>query len=243
MSQTIAPQPPIQTTGDPIPRERLERDVAQVLEVLYGGGVAIVPLDVAYAIVGHREDAIRRIFAAKNRSYEKPSGMFSNWRMSEEIHILPDEKREMIRTVIEQDRLPFSVVAPFRDDHACFREVDPFVIQNSTKAKTLDMLLNAGAFHDEIARQSSAAGKPVFGSSANTSLKGSKYRLQEIEPEVLAAADICVDYGQSKYANDQGRSSTIIDFNDFSVIRVGVVFDKVRQAFKDRFDVDLKLQS
>lgn len=243
MPKVLSLDPPIANTGNPIPQDRLEHDVAEVLDVVYGGGVAIVPLDVAYAIVGHSKAAIRRIFVAKSRSYEKPSGMFANWTTSNHLHLLPDEKREMIRSVIEQDHLPFSVVAPFNDKHPFLANVDPFVIQNSTKAGTLDMLLNAGSFHDEIARQAWASGKPVFGSSANSSLKGSKYHLEEIEPEVRAAADICVDYGLSKYANEEGRSSTIIDFTDFTVIRVGVVFERVRQAFKDRCGVDLKVKA
>jgi hypothetical protein len=57
---------------------------------------------------------------------------------------------------------------------------------------------------------------------------------------VRQAADVAFDYGLSQYANHQGRSSTIIDFRDFSVIRVGVRFAQLRQAFKDRFDVALK---
>ncbi len=243
MTTLIAPEPAIGNTGDPIPHQQLERDVAQVLDVIYGGGVAIVPLDVAYAVIGHREEAIRRIFAAKNRSYEKPSGMFSDCGMSDDIHILPDEKRQMIRTVIEQDRLPFSVVAPFRAAHDFFARVDPFVMANSTKAGTLDMLMNAGAFHNEIARQARAAGLPVFGSSANTSLKGSKYRLEDVEPAVREAADIHVDYGLSKYANPEGLSSTIIDFTTFRVIRVGVVFDRLKQVFRDRFGISLKVDA
>jgi tRNA A37 threonylcarbamoyladenosine synthetase subunit TsaC/SUA5/YrdC len=102
------------------------------------------------------------------------------------------------------------------------------------------MLINAGFLHDEIARQSWEAGIPVFGSSANTSLKGSKYRAQDIEPEVLSAVDLIVDYGLSKYHNALGRSSTIIDFSDFSVIRVGVMFDQLKSAFNSRFNIDLK---
>lgn len=227
-------------TAEPVPREQLERDVTRLLDALYRGGIGIVPLDVAYAIVGHSADAIRRIFAAKRRSYEKPSGLLADWRTSEEIHVLPDEKRAMIRTVVTEDRLPFSVVAPFRSDHPMLRTVDPFVLESSTKAGTIDMLLNAGQFHDEIARQSREAGKPVFGSSANTSLMGSKYRLSEIEDDVQAAADIAFDYGLSKYANEHGRSSTIIDFRDFSVLRVGVCFDDLTRAFRSRFGVDLR---
>jgi hypothetical protein len=68
---------------------------------------------------------------------------------------------------------------------------------------------------------------------------GSKYRLGEIEDDVRAAADIAFDYGLSKYANEHGRSSTIIDFRDFAVLRVGVCFDRLKEAFRSRFDVEL----
>jgi len=233
---------PINSTGDSVPTEQITKDVKRILDVVYGGGVVILPLDVAYAIIGSKEKAIKRIFAAKKRSYEKPSGLFSNWQFSNEIHILPDEKRSMIQEIVEQERLPFSVVAPFKKEHSFFSNVDSFVLQNSSKKNTIDMLLNAGALHNEIARQSWEAGIPVFGSSANTSLMGSKYRAQDIEPEVLNAVDLVVDYGLSKYHNNLGHSSTIIDFNNFSVIRVGVMFDQLKSAFKSRFNVDLKIE-
>lgn len=221
--------------------EAVASDANRVFATLEKGGVAIIPLDVAYAIVGNREAAIRRIFSAKNRSYEKPSGMFGNWRLSRQIHRMDGDRHEMVRTVIEKDRLPFSIVAPFDRDHPIFAGLEPFVLQNSSKNDTIDMLLNAGSLHDGIAAQSLARNTPVFGSSANTSLAGSKYRYEDIEPAVRAAADFHLDYGQSKYANDKGRSSTIIDFADFHVIRIGVCFDKLQDIFARRFDVKLSV--
>ena len=239
MAQILKSLHPITNTAEHVPKEQIEKDVKHILDIVYGGGVAILPLDVAYAIIGSKESAIKRIFTAKKRSYEKPSGLFSNSQFSDEIHLLPNEKRLMIREIIEQEQLPFSVVAPFEKSHPFFKNVDPFVLQNSSKANTIDMLLNAGALHNEIARQSWEAGIPVFGSSANTSLMGSKYRAEDIEPEVLNAVDLIVDYGLSKYHNNLGRSSTIIDFSDFSVIRVGVMFDQLKSAFQSRFNVNL----
>jgi len=233
--------PAERTTADPVPAERLQADVAALLEVLYDGGVGIVPLDVAYAVLAAREDGIRRIFAAKQRSYDKPSGMFANAETSAELHLMPAAHHGMVRELITQVGRPFSVVAPFREDHPLLRSVDPFVLQSSSKAGTLDMLLNAGQFHDEIAAQAMAQGRPVFGSSANTSLGGSKYRLAEVDAPVREAADISFDYGRSRYANPEGRSSTIIDFRDFSVIRVGVCFAELQQAFLDRFGIELKI--
>ena len=229
------------STADPIAPALLAAEVARLFATLAAGGVGIVPLDVAYAIVAAREGGIRRIFAAKQRSYDKPSGLFGNWRMSEALHMMPPERHAMVRTLIEEERLPFSVVAPFRADHELLSGVDPFVLRNSSKAGTLDMLLNAGQFHDAIAAESLAQGMPVFGSSANQSLNGSKYRYADIEPAVRAAADVHFDHGVSRFANQDGRSSTIIDFRDFRVVRVGVCFDRLRDAFAARFGVTLVL--
>ena len=240
MPKTIKPSATHANTHDPISSGQVKSDAAEILTVLKNGGVAVLGLDVAYAVIGSRENAIKRIFQAKNRSYEKPSGFFSNWEISNEIHMLPSEKREMIREIIEQEKLPFSVVAPFKPNHSFFKNVDPFVLQNSTKGGTIDMLLNAGVLHDELVNQSWEMGMPVFGSSANTSLMGSKYRAEDIEAEVLNSVDLVVDYGLSKYHNPLGRSSTIIDFSDFSVIRIGVMFEQLQKAFKNRFNINLE---
>ncbi|MEL7029237.1 MAG: Sua5/YciO/YrdC/YwlC family protein [Pseudomonadota bacterium] len=226
-------------TSDPIDPATLQKDGGRVLDALADGGVAVVALDVAYGILGARPDAIRKIFDAKNRSYEKPSGMFSNWKLSSELHIMEDRLHTIVREMCETGGLPFSVVAPFREDHPLIKAVDPFVMSSSSKVGTLDMLLNAGQLHDELARQSAERGMLVFGSSANTSLTGSKYRVEDIDKPVLDAADIVIDYGTSKFENDLGRSSTIIDFRDFTVIRIGVEFDDLAGLFKSRYDIDL----
>ena len=81
---------------------------------------------------------------------------------------------------------------------------------------------------------------PIFGSSANTSLQGSKYRLEDIEPKVREAADIEIDHGLSKYHNAEGRSSTIIDLKDYKTIRIGVCYDQICEIIKKNFDIDLK---
>ena len=43
--------------------EKVRADAEAVFDVIMDGGIAIVPLDVAYAIIGHKEAAIRQIFA------------------------------------------------------------------------------------------------------------------------------------------------------------------------------------
>jgi len=227
-------------TSDPVPPEKLRADTDALFAALDAGGIGIVPLDVAYAVVATSAAGVRRIFEVKRRSYDKPSGMFGNWRLSHEIHRMEDSRHAMVRELIEEEQLPFSVVAPFRAEHALLAAVEPFVIENSSKAGTLDMLLNAGQFHDAIAEASIAKGRAVFGSSANLSLTGSKYRLADIDEPVRAAAAIHFDYGQCKFANADGFASTIIDFRDFTVVRVGHCFERLKRAFAERFGVVLK---
>ena len=227
-------------TSDPVAAATLAADVRAVMDAIAAGGVAIAPLDVAYAIVAATPDGIRRIYAAKNRSYEKPGGMFANWQMSAEIHAMDDDRHAIVRHLVEVENLPFSIVAPFRADHPFVAASDPWVVEASTKNGTMDMLFNAGQFHNEMARQSRERTMPVFGSSANMSLRGSKYRLADIEQPVLDAADICFDYGTSRYANDEGLSSTIIDFGEFAVIRVGHEFARLQRVFADTFDIELR---
>jgi tRNA A37 threonylcarbamoyladenosine synthetase subunit TsaC/SUA5/YrdC len=240
VSMTAAALAETRLTSDPVPPEKLPADIDALFAALEAGGIGIVPLDVAYAVVATTAVGVRRIFEVKRRSYDKPSGMFGNWQLSREIHRMDDRQHAMIRELIEQERLPFSVVAPFRAEHALLAAADPFVIQNSSKAGTLDMLLNAGQFHDAIADASIAKGRAVFGSSANLSLTGSKYRLADIDEPVRAAAAIHFDYGQSKFAHPDGLASTIIDFRDFTVVRVGHCFERLKRAFADRFGVVLK---
>ncbi len=228
------------STSDPVKPATLAADVRAVIDTIADGGVAIVPLDVAYAIVAATPEGIRRIYAAKKRSWDKPGGMFANWQTSRDIHDMDDDRHSIVRHLVEKENLPFSIVAPFRRDHPFLGAADPWVVEASTKGGTLDMLFNAGQFHDELARQSRERQLPVFGSSANMSLTGSKYRLVDIEREVRDAADLDFDYGTSRYVNDRGLSSTIIDFSDFSVIRVGHEFDRLRQVFAEKFDIALR---
>lgn len=225
-------------THDAVAPEQLQAHAAQALDVIAGGGIVIVPLDVAYAIVGHAPEAIGRIFTAKQRSYDKPCGMFGAPAIAREVHELPAETFALIDRLAATG-LPFSIVAPVRADHRFFAGTDAFTFARSSKNGTLDMLTNAGQWLAEMARQSWARGMPVFGSSANRSLAGSKYRLQDVEPEVLAAADLAFDYGTSRYATPDGLASSIIDFRDFSVVRVGHRFAEV-EATLAAFGVQLR---
>jgi hypothetical protein len=81
--------------------------------------------------------------------------------------------------------------------------------------------------------------QPVFGSSANTSMTGSKFRLEDVDAPVRSAATIEVDYGLVKYANDAAISSTILDLQTYQVHRYGVCFDQISDILSRWFHIDL----
>lgn len=215
-------------------------DALRVYDCVRDGGIAIIHLDVAYAVLAHTASAVERFYTAKNRSYSKPTGILGNHRLSEEVHLLSPRARDMVNAITLQHNLPLAVIAPYRRDHPLLRAMDPFVFQQAVKGDTLNILLNAGELRTAIADIAVGSGKIFVGTSANTSLKGSRYSVDTIEPEVLEIADLVIDYGVSRYQNDQGLSSTMIDFTDFRVQRAGVCFDDIAAVLADEFGVKLR---
>lgn len=218
----------------------IEEDARRAFEVIRGGGVAIFPVSVGYAIVGHEDEAVERIYKAKERSFEKPCGNFCDWQLFNEAIVVDDRAREVVSAIIHDHDLPFSIVAPFRADHPVIASLPPFAIKNATKAGTMDMLLNAGPLHDEIARLARENAYAVVGSSANRSLTGSKFVFEDIEDQVREVADITIDYGLVPYQTAGGLGSTIIDLVSYETIRAGAVYDEICTILRDRFDIDLK---
>lgn len=216
-----------------------QADALSVFDVLGKDGVAIVPLDVAYAIFGGSGNAIRRIFEAKGRSFTKPNGMLADFELFSEVHVVGQRERDIVRAVTADFGLPLSVVAPFRADHPVFGGVDAFAMERSTKVGTLDLLLNAGPLAVELARLSRERNRPVLGSSANRSLSGSKFRLEDVDAEVRAAADLALDYGLCRYANPRAISSTILDLGTFQVHRYGVCYEQIADILSRWFRISL----
>lgn len=224
----------------PIHRRDVAGDARRVFECVRGGGVAIIHLDVAYAVIAYTADAVRKFYEAKKRSYSKPTGILGNQQVHEELHVLGGLQRSMIRAITEVHDLPLAVIAPFRKDHPLLARMDPFVFSRAVKGDTLNILLNAGMLRTHIADLAVAEGLLFAGTSANTSLAGSRFSLEDIEDEVRRIADIEIDYGTSKYANQHGLSSTMIDFSTYRVQRAGVCFDKIAAVMRKDFGVTLK---
>lgn len=220
------------------PERDVTTDATRLLDTVERGGIAVFPVDVGYAVVGHTEDAIARIFAAKRRSFEKACGMFSCRAMFDALARVGPREHAIVDAVTVKHGLPLSVVVPYRTDHPFFSKLSPLTRERSSRGDTIDMLMNVGPLNEAIARLSWERGIPVLGSSANTSLTGSKYRLMDVEAPVREAADLVLDYGPTKYSHPEGMGSTIIALPSLQPIRRGIMFDRICDIIRDTAGTD-----
>ena len=80
----------------------IDVDAGQMLDTIAAGGIVAFPVDVGYAIVANTEDAIARIFSAKQRSFEKQCGMFTSREMFEALAVCSDADRALVDVVTRQ---------------------------------------------------------------------------------------------------------------------------------------------
>ena len=213
-------------------------DARRVVQAVQGRGVAIIPTDVGYAGVGGCEDALMRFFRAKGRGSHKRNAMLGNLDLHDEIHLMGPREKQMIRALVEDYDLPVSAVGAFREDHPLLLALGKEALSASTDGGTLAMLMNVGPLLLETTRQAAAAGQPLFGSSANLTGTGTRFRAVDIQPEITGIAEVVIDYGLQKFHRYR-RSSTMVDFRTMEVIRIGSCYELVAEVLKRHFDVEL----
>ena len=212
-----------------------EGDAERAMAVLRRGGIAILPMDVGYSLIGGSKAALARIFEAKGRAADKLNAMVGDYAIHEAIHLVDQRAQDVVQALTVDAGLPLGVIAPCDLSHPLLRVID---LDGSNKDGTIALLMNAGSFHGAISRLSLATGHPLFGSSANRSLQGTKFRVEDMEPEITAIADIIIDYGLRKY-HPYGASSTLLDVTDMTVVRKGACFELITDTLRRRFDIAL----
>jgi len=214
-------------------------DALRAFRFMKSGGVSVLPLDVSYAIFAATARGVERIFELKNRKPTKPNGIVGNWDIFSDVLKTAPRDKDLVRCLTQDHDLPLSVIAPFTLEHDWLRTVEFGALRRATKEGTMDLLLNAGALHNELARMSWESATPLMGSSANVSLAGSKFRLEDVEDSVKQGSDFVLGYGTSKYINDHGIGSTIIELPTWKVLRWGGLFEKQAEIVKKQFKVEL----
>ena len=221
-----------------IDRPTIADDAQRLIDTLERGGVAIMPGDVGYGLLASTEDAARKSFNAKRRASNKRHAMVGNMDIHSEVHVVTPQARTIIDTLTLDYGIPLGIVAEFRRDHPLVKQLSDSLLSESTVNNTLAMLVNNGRFQEECARVSMERCVPMLGSSANLTGTGPRFRLDDIQPEIRAVADIEFDYGLRKF-HLYRRSSTIIDFTTMQVVRIGALYDIITEVFATRFGIDL----
>lgn len=216
----------------------IEADARRCFDVVKAGGTAIFPVDVGYTIVGGSREALSRIFATKQRGEHKRNAMVCDMVTERDLHMLDGRGRAMVETITGDYDLPLGVIAPYRPDHPLIRKLHEDSLKGSTVDGTLAVLVNAGPFHAAITRLSREEEHPIFGSSANLTGTGVKYRVEDIQQPLLDITDIVIDYGLRKYHHYR-RSSTLINFATMEVVRIGTCYELISDILRRHFGHEL----
>lgn len=217
------------------------RQAVRAFDVMRGGGIAIVPNDVGYAAMGHTYEALQRIFETKGRSQAKLNAMIGHNKLHRRLHRCSTRGCEIVAAITKDYDLPLGVIAPADFTDPFLARLDPRVIHASTRGGTLLMLLNAGQFHFELSELSNAQDIAIFGSSANLTLQGTHFSVDEIEPEIRAIANVVVDYGILKY-KPYGCSSTLLDVENLTIHRQGIAYESIAWILQKHFGLALTFE-
>ncbi|KAH8881768.1 hypothetical protein GQ53DRAFT_754055 [Thozetella sp. PMI_491] len=216
---------------------KVERDAMEAFRVLKAGGVIVVPTDVGYGIMSSSAEGIERAFAAKKRRPGHALGIIGTYRQHAELHILSDNPAEnerlfaLTRAVTVEVGGTVAFVARYHPSHPRLQQFSPQTMDRATKGDTLGIAVPESPFLTELGRLNDEDGQLMVGSSANLSGQGQKCRVEDIEPEVLEAADLIVDYGLQKW-HLYGRAGTIFDLTTMKVLRFGVNYEVFRERMR-----------
>jgi len=213
-------------------------DARRTIDVIKKGGIALVPNDTGYAMCGASMDPLKKIYDTKRRGSHKRNAMAGDLETQRDLMTLGRREQAMVEALVVDHDLPIGVIGPFRADHPLLRKLDADAVKASTAVGTLGMLLNAGPFHKELTRLSREEVVPLFGSSANLTGTGTKFRVEDVQPELREIADITIDYGLRRYPVYR-PAGTLINFSTMEVVRIGACYELIAGVLERWFDIEL----
>ncbi|KAM0665114.1 hypothetical protein ACQRIU_005375 [Beauveria bassiana] len=211
----------------------ISRDAIRAFQTLKLGGAVIVPTDVGYALLASTQAGVQKIFAAKGREKSHNIGIIGTYQQHRQIHVLPDVKFQFTRALTEDMGMIVGIIAKFDtvNLHPRLAALDKATLLQVTKGDTISIAIPEGPFLRELGRLCDADpdGMLIFGTSANATGQGQRFRIEDIEPSVLGPVDLVVDYGLQKW-HTYGCGGINFDVENMRVLRAGAGYE----VFKDR---------
>ena len=192
----------IERDGAAAARTALERCVLD-------GGVAVFPADGLYGLACDplRAEAIARIHAIKGRDDGKPSAV---------MYFSPLAMRELLAGLGERSRAAVAALLPGPLSLVLANPEHRYPLACRADPDRLGVRLIAGPL--------AGASCPIFQTSANRSGEPAASRFADLDPDVLAGADLAIDGGDLT-----GLPSTVVDLTaiedggGWRVLREGAV--------------------
>lgn len=222
----------------------VKRDALEAHKVLKSGGVIIVPTDVGYGLLASSAEGIDRAFAAKQRCVGHTIGIVGTYLQHSQLHILSDNEKEhnrkleLTRVLTLDMGAVLALVAPVRKDHPRLRQFSDVTKERLFKNDTVGIAVGESPFIKELGRLNDEDGLLMVGSSANLTGQGQKYRAEDIESEVLEAADLIVDYGLQKWQLYR-RPGINFDVYNMKVLRIGANYEVFRERVRKWWGLEL----
>jgi L-threonylcarbamoyladenylate synthase len=178
----------VEADGPDTARSALERTVGE-------GGVAIFPADTLYGLACDPLEprAVERIHSIKGRDDDKPSAV---------MYFSPLAMRELVSGLGERSRQAVGQLLPGPVTLVIANPERRYPLASRDDPERLGVRLIEGPLAGTMT--------PIFQTSANRSGDPAPRSFEEIDDEVLAAADMVIDGGEELI----GAPSTVIDLSE-----------------------------
>lgn len=197
--------------------------VDRCVSILKNNGVIAVPTDTIYgfAALVNSEQAVRRIYEIKGRSFTKPLAVSVGYVDDIFVWSKPTLTKSQLDT---GDLLPGPVTLMFERESSLPSYFNPNVENVAIRIPNCQFMI-------ELAQR---LNQPIALTSANFSNDPSSLHINEFQP-LWSQVDLIVDAGQ--LASNDRRGSTIIDLSKkdfFHVQRQGIDYERIVRYLKER---------
>jgi tRNA A37 threonylcarbamoyladenosine synthetase subunit TsaC/SUA5/YrdC len=211
---------------------KTDADARRMYTLLADGGLALARTNTGYGLVAMKSDAVRRIYALKGRSAQKPCVTVCTMAILDDVATgIDPETRSWLATAAS--RWPMAVIARTNARSTLLASFEPFVASQCTKVDTIATFFGVGDLIAGTATIAYGNGQLIVGSSANLAGTGNNYTLDSVPDSIRRAVDLEFDYGVAPFTADKKLASTILDLTKETFQREGVAFAEVEASWRE----------